>query len=105
MVRAVAAPCQRPVQVVGLDDHAPPRFGWTPWATWPPFFLDTTASTELGYQPAGTYAETVTAAVQELLELSHQQRTRLGLDDYFHRRFDYGIDDAALSYQDRSVPD
>lgn len=102
---AIAAGCQRPVQIVGLNDDAPPELGWTPWETWPPFFLDTTASTQLGYQPAGTYSDTVTAAVQELLDLSHQQRTRLSNDPYFDRRFDYAIDDAALAYQDRPVTD
>jgi hypothetical protein len=77
--------------------------GWTPWATWPPFFLDTTAATQLGYQPAGTYSDTVTAAAQELLELSDEQRSRLEDDPYFDQRFDYAIDDAALAYQDRSA--
>jgi nucleoside-diphosphate-sugar epimerase len=104
-VQAIAAACQRPVQIVGLNDDAPPELGWTPWETWPPFFLDTTASTQVGYQPAGTYSDTVTAAVQELLELSHEQRTRLENDPYFDRWFDYTIDDAALAYQDRSAAD
>jgi nucleoside-diphosphate-sugar epimerase len=105
VVQAIAAACQRPVQVVGLNDAAPPELGWTPWATWPPFFLDTTASTQLGYRPAGTYSDTATAAVQELLELSYEQRTRLESDPYFDQRFDYAIDDAALAYQDRSAAD
>jgi nucleoside-diphosphate-sugar epimerase len=103
IVQAIAAACQRPVQIVGLNDDAPRELGWTPWETWPPFFLDTTASTQLGYQPAGTYSATVTAAIQELLELSHEQRTRLGDDPYFEQRFDYSIDDAGLAYQDRSA--
>jgi nucleoside-diphosphate-sugar epimerase len=103
VVEAIAAACQRPVQIVGLNDAAPPQLGWTPWETWPPVFLDTTASTQLGYQPAGTYSETVTAAVQELLVLSYDQRTRLGNDPYFDQRFDYAIDDAALAYQDQTA--
>ncbi len=103
VVRAIAAACRRPVQIVALDDAAPPGWGWTPWDTWPPFFLDTTASTRLGYRPAGTYVDTVAPAVRELLELSEEQRTRLALDDYFERRFDYATDDAALVYQARST--
>jgi nucleoside-diphosphate-sugar epimerase len=103
IVRAIAAACRRPVQILGLDHDAPPELGWTPWATWPPFFLDTTASARLGYQPAGTYSDTVAAAVQELLELPYEQRTGLENDPYFDRRFDYTIDDAALAYQDRSA--
>jgi nucleoside-diphosphate-sugar epimerase len=102
IVRAVAAACRRPAQVVGLDADAPPGLGWTPWATWPPFFLDTTASARLGYQPAGTYSDTVRSAVQELLERSPEQRTRLEEDPDFDRRFDYSLDDAALGYQDRA---
>jgi hypothetical protein len=103
VVQGIAAACQRPVQIVGLNGDAPPELGWTPWATWPPFFLDTTASEQWGYQPAGTYSGTVTTAVQELLELSYEQRTRLENDPYFDQRFDYTIDDAALAYQDRSA--
>jgi nucleoside-diphosphate-sugar epimerase len=104
-VEAIAAACQRPVRIVGLNDAAPPEVGWTPWATWPPFFLDTTAAARLGYQPAGTYSDTVAPAVQELLELSPEQRTRLENDPYFDQRFDYAIDDAALAYQDPSAAD
>jgi nucleoside-diphosphate-sugar epimerase len=103
VVRAIAAACRRPVQIVGLDDDAPCGWGWTPWASWPPFLLDTTASTALGYEPVGSYAETVPAAVDELLELSDDQRARRGLDDAFEGRFDCGVDDAALSHQDRSA--
>jgi hypothetical protein len=91
------------VQIIGLDHDAPPELGWTPWGTWPAFFLDTTASTHLGYHPAGTYSDTVTAAVQELLGLSREQRTLLDDDPYFDRRLNYAIDEAALAYQDRSA--
>jgi nucleoside-diphosphate-sugar epimerase len=100
IVQAIAAACRRPAQIVELDADAPPELGWTPWATWPPFFLDTTASARLGYQPAGPYSDTVSAAIQELLELADEQRTRLEDDPYFDRRFDYSIDDAALAHQD-----
>lgn len=103
IVHAIAAACHRPVQVVGLNDDAPSEFGWTPWASWPPFFLDTTASTRMGYEPAGTYSEMVPAAVRDLVELSHQRRTVREDDPYFDGRFDYTIDDAALAYQDDSA--
>jgi nucleoside-diphosphate-sugar epimerase len=105
IVQAIAAACQRSVEIVGLNHDARPGLGWTPWATWPPFFLDTTASMQLGYQPAGTYSDTVTAAVQNLLELLQEQRHRLDGDPFFDRRFDYALDDATLAYQDRSATD
>ena len=103
IVLAIASACQRTVEIVGLDDAAPAEFGWTPWSTWPPFFLDTTASLRLGYQPAGSYSHTVAPAVHELLELSCDERARWRDDPYFDRRFDYTIDDAALAYRDQSA--
>jgi nucleoside-diphosphate-sugar epimerase len=103
VVETIASACRRRVRIVGLDDAAPPELGWTPWETWPPFVLDTTAATQLGYRPAGTYADTVAATVQHLVGLSEQQRTRVSDDPFFDHRFDYTVDDAALAYQDRSA--
>jgi hypothetical protein len=91
------------VQTVGLGEDAPPEMGWTPWGTWPPFFLDTTLANQLGYQPAGTYSETVRAAVDDLLGLSAPERASVESDSYFQHRLDYRVDDAALAYQDASA--
>ena len=102
-VTAIASACRCPVEMVGLDDDAPHELGWTPWESWPPFFLDTSAAVQLGYQPMGGYADTVTAVVQDVLELSSERQTRLGDDPYFRGRFDYTIDDAAFAYQHRPV--
>lgn len=99
IVTAIATACGQPIEIVGLDHDAPSQFGWTPWASWPPVFLDTTASTALGYQPAGTYSDTVTAAVTELWSLPGERLERLARDSYFAGRFDYGLDDAALAAQ------
>ena len=99
VVSAIAAACGRPLELVGLDEHAPPELGWTPWHCWPPFLLDTTAAAELGYSPAGGYAELVPSAVDHLLSLTDQQRIALGLAD----SIDYGMDDAALRYGDRAA--
>ncbi|MGH2914940.1 MAG: NAD-dependent epimerase/dehydratase family protein [Solirubrobacteraceae bacterium] len=97
VVEAIAAACGRPVQIVGLGEDAPPKWGWSPWGNWPPFFLDTAAATELGYEPVGTYAQTVAAAVHELRSLSREQVMRLGRAPYFAERFDYEFDEAALA--------
>lgn len=66
VVRAVPDAFGTPVEIVGLPEDAPAGLGGSPWSTWPPFFLDTSAARELGWVPAGTYAETVTAQVDAL---------------------------------------
>jgi nucleoside-diphosphate-sugar epimerase len=96
VVRAVAAACGLPCEPVGLCAAAPRAHGWTPWSTWPPFFLDTSAATRLGYTPAGGYPDTVTAAVRGLLAAPAGQRRRWDALPYFRDRFDYAVDDAAL---------
>ncbi|PWJ54604.1 hypothetical protein SAMN06264364_10647 [Quadrisphaera granulorum] len=53
------------VQVEVVDDDE--RGEVSPWSTWPPFFLDTSASLATGYRPVGTHAETVVACVEELV--------------------------------------
>ncbi len=97
IVQAIAAGCHRPVEVVGLDEQASPEFGWSPWASWPPYFLDTTASTALGYQPVGSYRQTVPAVVEELCAFAPSRQAQLTADSDFPDRFDYALDDAALS--------
>lgn len=62
VVRAVAAAAGVDVDVV--DDPAGEP---SPWSSWPPFFLDTSAAEALGYRPVGTHAETVVASVRDLL--------------------------------------
>ena len=96
IVQAIAEACHRPVEVIGLDERAAAEFGWSPWASWPPYFLDTTAATALGYQPVGSYRQTVSAVVEELCALSTDQQARLTVDSDFPDRFDYALDDAAL---------
>lgn len=97
IVTAIASACGVPVEVVGLDDDAPPEHGWTPWGTWPPYFLDMHAAEALGYRPIGTYAETVVASVRHLLGLGPDERAGLDADPYFAGRFDYTLDDTALA--------
>jgi nucleoside-diphosphate-sugar epimerase len=97
VVRAIASACERPLETVGLSDDAPPDHGRSPWDTWPPFFLDTTAAEELGYRPLGTYAETVRESVQELVSMEPSARDRLDRDPFFQDLFDYDLDDSALA--------
>jgi nucleoside-diphosphate-sugar epimerase len=98
VVVAIARACGIDVEPVGIPDEVDdPALGWSPWGTWPPYFLDTTAAVALGYRPVGTYAETVTAPVRLMLELPTARRDRLDAIDRFDGRFDYGVDDAALA--------
>ena len=61
VVAAIAAACRRPIELAGPDHDVPTEFGWSPWASWPPYFLDTAAATALGYRPVGSYAAGVPA--------------------------------------------
>jgi nucleoside-diphosphate-sugar epimerase len=74
IVEAIASACELPVELVCLDDAAPASYGWSPWNNWPPFFLDTSAATALGYEAVGTFAEVVSATVQELRSSSRRQQ-------------------------------
>jgi nucleoside-diphosphate-sugar epimerase len=96
IVQAIAAACHRPVEVVGLAEQASAEFGWSPWASWPPYFLDTAAATALGYRPVGSYRQTVLPVVEELCGFSVDRQARLTADSDFPDRFDYAVDDAAL---------
>jgi nucleoside-diphosphate-sugar epimerase len=100
VVLAIAEACGIDVEPVGVPDEVDPALGWSPWATWPPYFLDTTAAEALGYRPAGTFAETVAAPVRSMLELPPAGRDHLDRIDRFEGRFDYGVDDAALALAD-----
>ncbi|WP_380176889.1 NAD-dependent epimerase/dehydratase family protein [Kineococcus sp. DHX-1] len=62
VVRAVAAAAGVEVDVVDDPGGEP-----SPWSSWPPFFLDTSAAEALGYRPVGTHAGTVVTSVRDLL--------------------------------------
>jgi nucleoside-diphosphate-sugar epimerase len=99
IVLAIAEASGRAVQVVGLAEQAAAEFGWSPWASWPPYFLDTSAAAALGYQPVGSYRQTVRPVVEELCALSPERQAQLTADSDFPERFDYALDDAALSLE------
>ena len=100
VVAAVAAACGRPIDVAELPHDAAAQLGWSPWAAWPPFLLDTSAADALGYEAVGTYAQTVRAQVRWLLRLDAEERNRLDHARYFEGRFDYELDDAGLAVAD-----
>jgi nucleoside-diphosphate-sugar epimerase len=101
VTRAVAAACDSRLDVVGLPHDAPPELGYSPWASWPPFLLDTSeAQTMPGYRPV-PYAAAVRDEVRWLLSLSAADRQALNADPYFADLFDYSLDDRALARYER----
>jgi len=92
IARVVAAHLGHEWDAVLLDDEAPPQLGRHPWDRRPPFVLDTSAALALGWQPAGTYAATVSAELDWLVS------GRAEIDDGdFAGDFDYASEDAWLA--------
>lgn len=83
-----------------LDDDAP-DLGRHPWDRRPPVVLDTTAATDLGYQPAGDYATTVAAEIDWLVRAAADGDPGRVLpaedDPSFAGYFDYAAEDAYLA--------
>ena len=69
--RTIAQHLNHPWHEVLLDDDAPDALGQYPWDKRPPVVLDTTASSELGYRPAGDYASTVVAELDWLVSAAN----------------------------------
>ncbi|MEO6143214.1 MAG: NAD-dependent epimerase/dehydratase family protein [Dermatophilaceae bacterium] len=102
--RIIAARLGHTWNEVLLDDTAPEGLGDHPWNTLPPFVLDTSAATRLGFVPVGTYAETVGPEVDRLVA-AHRAGGQTGIlpapdDPDFSLFFDYGREDIWL----RSTP-
>jgi nucleoside-diphosphate-sugar epimerase len=74
-----------------LDADADEGLGRTPWDAVHPIVLDTTAATELGYEPAGDYEATVAEEVDWLVAAPRE------LDDgFFEPYLDYAAEDRRL---------
>ncbi|MFT3889093.1 MAG: NAD-dependent epimerase/dehydratase family protein [Arachnia sp.] len=80
IVTSIGAAYGETVEVV--DDELR---GWNPWDTWPPFYLDMRAAQAIGYEAAGTYRDTVSETVDELVQLDPESRRALDTDPYFAR--------------------
>ena len=72
-----------------------PGLGTHPWNFTPPLMLDTRGSTALGYQPVGSYAQTITAEIDWLLANPANQPGPT--DPSFDRLTDYALEDAYLA--------
>jgi nucleoside-diphosphate-sugar epimerase len=90
--RIVAAHFGHEWREVLLDEHAPAGLGQHPWDRVPAIRLDMSAARQLGYQPAGDYAATVTAELDWLVSTTQR------LDhDYFAPMLDYAAEDDYLA--------
>jgi nucleoside-diphosphate-sugar epimerase len=98
--RIIAAHLRHVWDEVLLEATAPEGLGDHPWNTLPPFVLDTSAAQRLGFVPVGSYAETVKAEVDWLVEAARAADPGGVLpspdDPYFQPFFDYAREDAWL---------
>jgi len=92
IARTIAAYLGHEWEEILLEENSS-DLGRHPWDAHPPIILDTRASLQLGYVPAGTYAETVTTEIDWLLE-----QDRIGSGDEIHRPSpsDYAAEDEYL---------
>jgi nucleoside-diphosphate-sugar epimerase len=97
--RAIARHLDHVWDEVLLDDGADEELGRHPWDAPHPIVLDTSAAVELGYQPVGDYAATVTDEVEWLVAMAERGELA-GLDHrYFESMFDYEAEDRYLERQ------
>ena len=85
-----------------LGAAADPVLGFHPWLTAYPIILDTSAAEALGYEPVGSYADTVTETVQWMTRLARTATdggaVLPGIDsDWFDGMFDYEGEDRHLA--------
>ncbi len=92
---------------VPLDETAPGDLGDHPWNTLPPFALNTSAAQRLGFVPIGSYAETVKAEIDWLVQAARSGDPAGVLpspeDRYFRPFFDYPREDAWLDGRSSST--
>jgi len=101
IARCVAAHFGHSWKEVLLDENDHGALGAHPWDFWPPIVLDTTAATDLGYQPVGTYEATIP---DELDWIAPRGRTDQALNlpqvlgsHYFQSFFDYAAEGRYLA--------
>jgi nucleoside-diphosphate-sugar epimerase len=94
IARVVSKHLEHEWQEVLLNDRTD-SLGSHPWEAPFPIILDTSAATDLGYVPAGSYAETVTAEIDWLV--GEPQQTPAPDDPFFAPYLNYEAEDRYLS--------
>jgi hypothetical protein len=72
-----------------LDDTAPAGLGDHPWDFRPPLVLSTEASLDLGYEPVGTFAQTIPHQVDWLVKAAAASAVPGTDDPSFEPYLDY----------------
>ena len=81
----------------GRHEHDSVQLGAHPWESAAPIILDTRASAELGYVPAGDYAATVQAELKWLSRSADDPRFAADRLEFFDRYVDYSAENRFLS--------
>jgi nucleoside-diphosphate-sugar epimerase len=100
--RTVAGHLGHQWQEVLLDDHAPAELGPHPWDRVPGIRLDMSAARQLGYQPAGDHATTITTELDWLVSIADRDPSQLppGFNhEYFAPMLNYTAEDDYLAEQ------
>lgn len=79
-----------------LDESAPEGLGDHPWDFRPPVVLSTRASLELGYEPVGSYAETIPRQLDWLVNTAASGADPVAHDPFFSDFLDYRLEDRHL---------
>jgi nucleoside-diphosphate-sugar epimerase len=103
IARTVARHLNHTWNEILLDDDADLELGQHLWDARPPIILDTTASLELRYVPAGSYAQTVPAALDWLVEAARAGLAPTTDDPFFAPLLDYSAEDRYLSRSAQSA--
>lgn len=104
IARTIAAHLGHAWQEILLDGDAEPGLGRHPWDARPPIVLDTSASLALGYVPAGSYAHTVTAELDWLVESARAGHTPWTADPFSAPWLDYTAEDRYLASPRQAAP-
>lgn len=83
-----------------LDEAAPAGLGDHPWDFRPPLVLSTKASLDLGYEPAGTFAQTIPRQVDWLVKEAAAGRVPGTGDPFLEHYLDYSREDAFTGTRD-----
>ena len=92
--RAIAAIFGVELEIIPSDGPPVRGVGGTPWSVAGPLVADMRAAAAIGYEPVGTYAETVAAACRSAEARAAAGEPFIG---YLNRMFDYAAEDAFLA--------